>query len=167
MTEPEKETQPVAPVAQGPDVKANFTKLPLLEKVLAIIAVVVVIGWIIVWSSSTVDNAVGYERLFKTWFSTLSFLGALAIVAIVGLKIAGIRPFPPSVENMVIPIASLLPVLGYVLKVVISSFEGFLTIGGSLALAYLSATTYWRKSIPDIVTKPLGDAPPPESKPAQ
>jgi len=166
MTEPEKETQPVAPVAQGPDVKANFSKLPLLEKVLAIIALVVVIGWIIGWSSKKMPWEI--SGLFKSWFGTLSFFGSLAIVALVGLKVGGIRPLPPNLENMVIPIASLLPVVGYVLEVLFDfPFVYFLIMTGSLALAYLSATTYWRKSIPDIVTKPLGDAPTQESKPAQ
>jgi len=147
MAEPENQG---TVVKEGPDIKANLGKLPLAEKSLAVIAVLVVLGWIILWSRA------GSCTLFRSWFATFSFLGALAVAAVVIMKLFGVRPIPPTLERQVIPIASLLPVVGFVLEAVLSTPASLLTIGGSLALAYLSATTYWRKHIPEIVMQPLG-----------
>jgi hypothetical protein len=160
------ETAP-APSPAKPDFQANFKQLPLVEKVLAVIAIVVIIGWIIAWSRKG-DSVYTISGFFSNWFTPLSFLGALAIVTLVVLKVFGVRPLPPNVESKVIPIASLLPVLGY-LTSIINMPAMLLTIGGSIALAYISATTYWRQRIPEFATKPLGppaaggSSPPPPS----
>ncbi|MBI4603172.1 MAG: hypothetical protein HY721_14530 [Planctomycetes bacterium] len=158
MTEENKPAEPEAATeTPGTDLKAEIAKLPLAEKVLAPIAVLVVIGWLIAWTRSEVF----YYALFKSWFATLSFLGALAVAVLVGLKLFGIRPLPPAVDRLLVPVASLLPVAGYLIEI-ISPIYQFFTVGGSIALAYISATTYWRKHIPAVATKPLGEAPPAE-----
>ena len=163
MTEEGKTAESTnAPAGASADLKAEIEKLPLTEKVISPIALLVVVGWIIRWSST------GYFDLFKAWFATLSFLGALAVAILVGLKLFRIRPLPPKVERQVIPIASIIPVAGILIESV-NSVYNFLTVGGSIALAYISATTYWRKHIPEFAMKPLGetaatekgDAPPP------
>lgn len=163
MAEPENQG---TVVKESPDIKANLGKLPLAEKILALVAILVVIGWIIAWSGT---GGWVYQGLFKSWFATLSFFGALSVATVVILKLFGIRPIPPDLERHVIPVASLLPVVGFVLEAVLRTPAALLTIGGSLALAYLSATTYWRKHIPEIAMQPLGKdaaAEPPAQPPA-
>jgi hypothetical protein len=142
------------PLPAKPDFKANFGQLPLVEKVLGVIALVVIIGWIIAWTG---QNNI-YGSFFSNWFTPLSFLGALAIATLVILKVCGIRPLPPQIESKVIPIASLLPVVGYLITL-INMPAMLLTVGGSIALAYISATTYWKRRIPDFATAPLGTSP--------
>jgi hypothetical protein len=137
-----------------PDVKAEIRRLPLVEKVLAAIAVLVIIGWIMTWASQDLF----LSSFFRRWSTPLSFFGALAIATLVILKVFGVRPLPPAVESKVIPIASLVPVLGFLIDKIIP-FHDFLTFGGSIALAYISATTYWRRHIPTFATRPLGEAP--------
>ncbi len=132
-----------APAAPGPDIAGNIKRLPLAEKLVVCIALLVELGWVITWSQS---GGWEYQGLSQ-WFPMLSFFGALAVVALVVLKVLGIKFLPPNVEKLAIPVASLLPVLGFVIQSVIS-VSIFLTMVGSLAMAYVSATTYWRKHMP-------------------
>jgi hypothetical protein len=122
--------------------------MPLAEKVLGVLALLVIVGWL-------VQGKLVWTSLFKFWYPTLSFLGAITVATILVLKIFGVRPIPPAIERQVIPIASLLPIVGFLIQF-LSSFDSFLTMGGSLALAYVSATTYWKKRIPEFATNPLG-----------
>jgi hypothetical protein len=131
--------------------------LTLAEKILGTIAIAVLVGWVAQWASAEH----GFQ-LFKVWFETLSFCGALLIVVFVGLKLLGKQPLPAAIERQVIPIASLIPVAGFLIESVQTPYR-FLTVGGSLALAYFSVTTYWRRHIPEFATRPLsgGDTPSP------
>lgn len=127
----------------------SLSRLSLAEKILGPIAVLVIVGWIMSWSRPLV----GFS--FKDWFTILSFLGALVVVALLILKLLGKRFLPEKMENLALSIASLAPVVGFMIWQ-ISSPASFLTVGGSIALAYISATTYWRKHIPSIAMDPLG-----------
>lgn len=129
--------------------KAGFWEkllaLPLAEKILGPIALLVVIGWLISGS--------GFSHRFpKEWFATASFLSALAIATLIVLKVFGKRPLPEHVERYSIAIVSLLPILGFLISS-LKSVPYFLTVGGSMALAYVSASVYWRKHIPDLGEK--------------
>ena len=150
-----------APASESADrareLKAKIEKLPLSEKVLAPIAVAVLVGWIVQWSK---ENDIG---LLRSWFDTLSFCGALAVTLLVGAKLVGKKPLPPKLERLVVPIASLVPLAGYLIDI-INPIYRFLTVGGSIALAYLSATTYWRRHLPPVITQPLDTTPPAEPK---
>jgi hypothetical protein len=152
------------PAPAKPDFKANFVQLPLVEKVLGGIALIVIIGWIVMWTSKYGQ----FQGFFTNWFTPFSFLGALTIVALVSLKVLGVRVLAPNVEAKVIPIASLVPVLGYLIELLRLPAH-FLTAGGSIALAYISATTYWKRRIPAFATAPLGapaaEGPPPAAPP--
>ena len=137
---------------ETPDFKANLGKLPLAEKILGIVAILVLIGW----------GAMGkafWKSLFDDWFATLSSLGALAIATLVILKLFGKRPLHARIDRHVIAVASLLPVVGLILSK-LKSFPEFLCMGGSIALAYISAVTYWRKHIPlpELATEAPGEA---------
>jgi hypothetical protein len=62
------------------------------------------------------------------------------------------------VERHVIPVSALLPTLGFLLGLVNPPYL-LMTVGGSLVLGYLALITYWRRYIPDRVTKPLATEP--------
>ncbi len=125
----------------------SLSRLSLAEKILGAIGVLIIIGWILGWSQG------GFG--FKNWFPLLSFPGALVVVALLILKLLGKKFLPEKMENLALSIASLAPVVGFMIWQ-ISSPASFLTVGGSIALAYISATTYWRKHIPSIAMDPLG-----------
>ncbi|MBN1441410.1 MAG: hypothetical protein JXA90_01825 [Planctomycetes bacterium] len=153
MNEMEKKSADAGAGEQGKvtttDMMANAKRLPLVEKILGGIALVVIAGWIYVWSAGGWFGA--------DWFPILSFVGALDIAAFVILKIVGISLFQPKLEKWILPVLSLLPVVGYLIQIV-TSVGTFLTVGGSLALAYVSAMTYWRKHLPEFSTQPGGEA---------
>jgi len=111
------------------------------EVILALIAVVVIVGWIFRWA----DEDLRYPfQPFSDPFTGLSFFGSIAIVAYVVLKAAAVVSMPPKLEGWVLPFVSLIPVLGFLIKLFHPLHE-LLTIGGSIALAYVSAITYWRR----------------------
>ena len=142
-----------AVVREVMEAKANLGKLPLAEKVLAAVSLLILIGWAMTW--------VQWKNfgLFATTFSTLSFLGALVVAAAVILKLFGVRILPTGLERQVISIASLLPLAGYLVNL-LAVPSTFLTVAGSIALAYLSVMTYWRARVPGFATKPLSTEPP-------
>ncbi len=138
-------TPATPPPAPGPDVWGNLKKLPLSEKFVFVLALLVELGWIIAWCQTN-----GWaEHGLQHWFPLLSFFGALAIVVMVVLKLLAIRFLPGNMEKYAVPIASLVPVLGLLVEYV-SAVDSFLTHVGSLAMAYISATTYWRKHMPNL-----------------
>lgn len=153
----------VPPAPAGPDIVGNFKKLRLSEKIVVSLALLVEVGWIITWSSF---GGWQYSGLSQ-WFPMFSFFGALVVVALVVLKVLAIKALPPNLEKHAIPVATLLPVLGFLIQSV-SSISGFLTMVGSLAMAYVSATTYWRKHIPDLsaALTEEGAAPRPPEQPS-
>ncbi len=145
---------PAAAPAKPPfDLKKCLGRLSPAEKILAVIGVLVVLGWIL---SGSYFWSFG---LFKGWFPTLSFLGALCVVALIVLKAVEVKFLPPGLDRKVIAVASLLPVIGLLLFSM-NSFQGFLTYGGSIALAYISAMTFWRKQIPQMKSLDEEAAPP-------
>jgi hypothetical protein len=126
------------------DPGARTGKMPSrAEIVLAAIAVAILIGWIFSWTDS--DSGREFD-LFSDPFAGISFLGALLLVVYVALKPFDLLPLPPRIDSKVVPILSLLPVLGYLVSILVPIYQ-FLTIGGAIALAYVSATIYWRKQL--------------------
>ena len=140
---------PPAPPAKPPfDIKKCLARLTTIDKVVAIIAFVVLVGW-----------ALTSKDPFKGWFYWLALLGSLGVMAIVVLKALEVPFLPPALEKKAIAVVSLLPILGILIDS-LRSFEHFLVFGGSIALAYVSAMTYWRKHISQIDLKSLDpDAP--------
>lgn len=160
-------TEPTSPESAGPptgaapsvDVAANLRKLPFVEKVLAPLAILVILGCLLAGSRF-------WRMLFHDWFYTLAFLGSLAVAALIILKVFGVRVFAPAVEGKAIAVASLVPALGLVFGS-FQRFDYFLVVGGSLALAYISAMAYWKKHLPEIREAPSSAGAPPggESSP--
>ncbi|MCZ6792893.1 MAG: hypothetical protein O7J95_04685, partial [Planctomycetota bacterium] len=132
---------------------AGLKNLSLSDRVLGVIALVVIVGWGAIWMFREGNSF----NLFREFFQTLSFCGAVVVAALVGLKLCGVQPLPGKAERHTLAVASLLPVVGYLIEIV-TSLGSFLTVGGSIALAYISATTYWRKHIPQFARDPLGES---------
>jgi hypothetical protein len=144
---------PPAPAVPPSDIRTGFRSIPGSERALALVAIVVLAGWIVSWLSG------GDPReLFRSIFAALSFLGSLIVILIVSGKLFGVRPIPAAMEQHVIAIAALLPIVGYLLGLVNPPYL-LMQVGGSLVLGYLALITYWRRYIPDRVTKSLATEP--------
>jgi hypothetical protein len=147
--------------SQGSDAMArymgNLKKLSLAEKILGLVALLVFFAWVFSGSSFW---SYGFFRFF---FPTLSFFGALVVATLVILKVFEVRFLPSHIERLTLAIAALVPVLGLLLDS-LTPIGQFLKLGGALALAYVSATAYWKKHIPEIATESSLETPP-ESPP--
>ena|SRR5687767_5389370 len=147
MTYPVTPPATTAPPSAAP---TGLRSIPGSEKALAVVSLVVLAGWIVSWLSGAGSPRV----LFQSIFAALSFLGSLLVLLIVSGKLFGVRPIPASMERHVIAIAALLPIVGYLLGLVNPPYL-LMQVGGSLVLGYLALITYWRRYIPDRVTRPL------------
>jgi len=134
---------------------ASLKNLSLTDKVLAPIGILVLSGWAAHWLF--VGGPEAQFLLFKSWFQTLSFFGALTVATLAAMKYFGKGFLSESAERLTLSVATLCLVVGYLIEIV-TSLGTFLTIGGSIALGYISLTTYWRKHIPRFATDPLGEA---------
>lgn len=114
------------------------------EIVLAAIASAAVIGWVFGWLNPDPEREI--RLFFRGWCAILSFAGALAVVVYVALKALRLVSLPESVDSRVVPILSLIPVTGYLISILFPLYA-FLIVGGSIALAYVSASTYWRQQL--------------------
>ncbi len=103
------------------------------------------------------------------WFATFSVPSAVLVLALIFLKLNCISLIPGNGQEKMLPYISLLPVLGFLIAE-LGSVQTFLTVGGAVALAYISATSYWRNYIPEFITNPLGTesepGTPPQKTPA-
>jgi len=145
---------PPAPAVPPSDIRTGFRSIPGSERALALVSLVVLAGWIVSWLS----GAGSVQELFRSVFAALSFLGSLIVILIVSGKLFGVRPIPAAMERHVIAIAALLPIVGYLLGLVNPPYL-LMQVGGSLVLGYLALITYWRRYIPDRVTKALTTEP--------
>lgn len=136
----------------------NLVKLSLVEKVVGAIALLVLVGWVAQGSEFTT----GTRGFLRSWFTTCSSLGSLGIATVIVLKLFEIRPLSERLERHAIALLALIPLVGLVIDS-LTPITQFLTIGGSLALAYISATSFWRKHLPTIPAE-RGEPSRPESK---
>ena len=137
-------------------------RLKLAEMVLGLIALLIIAGWILKWSQSGLK--------LDTWIPLLnfflSFIGALVVVAILIHKVSGKMLLQEKMERLILSVSSLAPIVGFLIEEISTPARCF-TVGGSIALAYISATTYWRKHIPPIALNPLGESEEKETVPPQ
>ena len=138
----------------------EYGKLRPSEKVLGIIALLMLVGWVFRWLYvDEADSSTGFP-----WFLTFSIPSAVIVLVLIFLKLNVIEILPGKLQEKMLPYISLLPVLGFLIAE-LNSFQRLLTVGGAMALAYISATSYWRNYIPDFVTNPLGAKSPAAGEP--
>lgn len=155
-----EEQKPTAPSPEKPGISRNIIALPLAEKIVTALALVIIVGWIFTWAQ---EYGWTQFKLFSSWFATLSFLGALAVATLVILKVFNLRPLPRNIERHVIPCASVLPAAG-LLILLAHNVSMFMITGASLALVYVSLTTYWGTRIPRISMARPDEEQTPENK---
>lgn len=121
-------------------------KLSRTDLLVGGVAALVVLGWILHWSRRDDFDP------FGSWFSTLSFWGSLVVaVYVLGQPLGFIR-LPGDWGRRLIPILSLVPLSGFLVDM-ITPVDKLLREVGTIALAYLSATTYWRKQFLDLASR--------------
>ena len=98
------------------------------------------------------------------WFATFSIPSAVLVLVLIFLKLNCIQFLPRNGQEKILPYISLFPVLGFLIAE-LGSVQTFLTVGGAVALAYISATSYWRNYIPEFITNPLGTESEPGTQP--
>jgi len=128
------------------------------EKVLGILALVILFGWILCWTPA--GGEAGVRKIGSGpglwWFGLLSAIGSLLVLALIFMKFYCVDILPERLQEKLLPCVSLLPVLGFFIME-LDSIPSIFTVGGSIALAYISATSYWRSRLPEFVTNPLGE----------
>ena len=132
--------------------RGGAASITLAEKILVPITLAVVVGWLLRWFHD--------PALFKSPFSLLSFFPCLLIDVLIILRYFDKFALPEKVDRLLLSILTLLPFLGFLIRFVgeMSTVGKALTVVGSIATAYIAATTYWRKRIPQIALDPLRQA---------
>ncbi len=157
--------------AKNREKRKLYGRLRPSEIVLGIIAVLMLLGWAF--------HALDYGGPPETtpvpppettpsvfpWFATFSVPSAVLVLVLIFLKLNCIALIPRNGQEKMLPYISLLPVLGFLIAE-LGSVQTFLTVGGAVALAYISATSYWRNYIPEFITNPLGTESAPETQKA-
>lgn len=131
--------------------KKQYGQLRLSEKVIGVLALVVLGGWIAALTSRG-ESAPATEF---PWFATASIVGCVLVLILIVLKLNCLEFFPAKVQERLLPIVSLLPAIGFLIEE-LSGVESLMTVGGAMMLAYISATSYWRNYFPGFITNPLG-----------
>ena len=135
----------------------QYGKLRPSEIALSIIAALMLLGWAFRWMGygGPPEPPPETAPTVFPWFAVFSIPSAVLVLALIFLKLNCIELLPGKGQEKILPYISLLPVLGFLIAE-LSSVQTFLTVGGAMALAYISATSYWRNYIPDFITNPLG-----------
>ena len=155
-----------------------YGKLRPSEIVLSIIAVLMLLGWAfhaLDYGGPPVATPVAAPETTPVpppettpsvfpWFATFSVPSAVLVLVLIFLKLNCISLIPGNGQEKMLPYISLLPVLGFLIAE-LGSVQTFLTVGGAVALAYISATSYWRNYIPEFITNPLGTESEPGTQP--
>ena len=137
---------------------AEFKRLPKMEILLGAGALAVLLGFIFanLWS-----------YLFKfTWFPTLAFIGAIAALTLVILRVAGVEFMPAKSRAWLLLGVALLPALGILIDE-LRHFWGALMLAGALVMAYAAAPSKAAAELTHRVTEPhAAKAPAPAPRPA-
>ncbi|HLU49873.1 MAG TPA: hypothetical protein VK116_17365, partial [Planctomycetota bacterium] len=112
--------------APTPSSSRNLRPLSPAEWVVAAVAILIVVGWIVAWTST--------RFYLNNWFAPLSFFGAIGVLAFFVAEIFGVdEKLPDGLRGRVLPILSVVPLLGFLLETVMRGWAAFLTVGGSIA----------------------------------
>ncbi|MHC4933756.1 MAG: hypothetical protein ACYTGV_16370 [Planctomycetota bacterium] len=117
---------------------AEFTRNPPAEKMLAVAAIAVLLGFLFSRQS--------WGGLFEEWFLTLAVLGSAAVIVLVGLDLFGMTVMSPKLRVRVLLIAAVLPALGFVIDKLMDPWYA-LMIAGAVFMAYAAAKITMREKI--------------------
>ena len=130
-----EQTQEEAPKR---DLWGEFTKNPPAEKMLAVAALAVVLGFLF--------SREGWSGLVQDWFLPLAILGSIVVIALVGLDLFGIVVMKPKIRIRVLLVAAVLPALGFVIDRLKEPWVA-LMIAGAVVMAYAAAKITMREKI--------------------
>lgn len=136
MTEtPETEA---APAAKKPDPIASFKAMKNAEKILAIAAVVALVGFIL---------SGNWHMLFKYgWFNTCALIGSVAVIVLMALDLFGVKVLDAKMRTYLLILFGVLPALGFVIDALRDIWHG-LMLAGIVAMAYAGAKITTREQI--------------------
>jgi len=118
---------------------AEFASNPPAEKMLAVAALAVLLGFLFSRQS--------WGGLFHgEWFLTLAFLGSVAVIVLVGLDLVGVTVMNPKFRVRVLLIAAVLPAFGFVIDKLMDPWYA-LMIAGAVCMAYAAAKITMREKI--------------------
>ena len=140
MSEPLE--QPPPPPAPKRDLVGDFNAMRPAEKMLAIAALAVFLAFVF---------AGAWGILFKyLWFPTCAFLGALGILVLTGLDLAGVKFLEGKARTYVMILLGALPAAGFVideLTQALSSFWGALMLAGAIVMGVAAVKITTRENI--------------------
>jgi hypothetical protein len=134
------------PATQGPtgggkpkvDPLANFKAMQASEKMLAIAALAVLLGFIF-------SNH--WNWLFKYhWFTTTAFLGSVLVLAVIVLELFGVRWIAAQMRTWILIGLAALPALGYVIDM-LSDFWRALMLAGAVVMIVAAVRISTREGI--------------------
>ena len=119
------------------DLVAEFKRNPLPERMLAIAALAVLLGFLVsnLWGS-----------LFRAWFPTLAFLGSLGIIILVGVDLMNAKILDEPLRTKVLVVLSLLPPVGFVFDA-LKTFWYAVMLAGAIAMSYAGARISLRENL--------------------
>jgi hypothetical protein len=120
------------------DLVAAFKEMPPAEKLLAVAAVAVLLGFIV---------ANLWRWLFKyTWFPTCAFLGAAGVLVLILLDLLAVKVMDAKSRTYVMIGLAVLPALGYVVDQ-FSNFWGAVMLAGAIVMGVAGAKITTREQI--------------------
>jgi hypothetical protein len=128
--------QPAAEPKAPRNLSAEFGKLPGAERVLAIAAVAVLLGFMFHEAREDIG----------TWFRNLALFGSLAVLILVTLKLFGVQLLRPAIDTRILVICAALPVVGFVVDK-LKPFWGFVLFAGAILMAYTAAKISTREKL--------------------
>ena len=132
------EAQAAEGSADGPDLAKAFKALPAAEKMLAIAAIAVLLGFII---------AGGFEVLFKAiWFPTCAFIGSVLCLVIITMDLFGVKVLGHGLKMRVLILLAITPALGFIVDA-LSDFWAALMLAGSIMMLYVGGKIGTREKI--------------------
>ncbi len=134
----------------GPNVAAEFKALPAAEKMLAIAAVAVLLGFLFsphprfsglfdLSKSNPYDESAG-------WFNTLAFLGAVFCIILISLDLFGVKVIWQKIKVKLLILVAALPALGFIIDK-LGDFWGALMFAGMIVMLYVAAKIGTREKI--------------------
>ena len=140
----------IPPVYRQVAAAMRSNALPAAEKMLAIAAVAVLLGFLFsphprfaglfdFSKSSLYDESAG-------WFNTLAFLGSVFCIILISMDLFGVRAIGQKIKVKLLILVAALPALGFVIDK-LNDFWGALMFAGMIVMLYIGAKIGTREKI--------------------
>jgi hypothetical protein len=139
MSEPAEQPPPTPPpAAPKRDLGAEIKAMRPAEKMLAVAALAVLLGFIFTGH---------WNFLFKySWFLTCAFLGAVGVLALTCLDLFGVKFLGATARTWVMILLGVLPVAGFVIDA-LSDFWRAVMLAGAIVMGLAAVKITTRENI--------------------